>query len=853
MPHTINGIGTWYWGKRNVYARRGTCEFCNRVVTLESYDTTLYFVLLFLPIIPIKRKRVIGECGACRRHRVVDLNKWETARAHDIAAAMEAFEQTPTNVEVAQRALGTALAYEDEVSFLGLAELVESHLPHDPLVQAAMGDGFRFFGRMEAAEEAYRHSLQLRDDPKVRQALAFQLMRDGQPDQALLLLSNVLSQHRSVDIEWCFLLVESYQSQGLHDQAMALLDEWAAALPGLEKNKEFIRYHKLSQKRQASGTAVVSANLKPERGGGSGKSFNVTGRFARWFAPILIAAGSLIYVAVCFHMGENRPVHVVNGLDVAYSMTIGDQTVTVPAQGHLYIQISEGDLKLHVNDAARHIEPATVHISTPFWGRAFNSRMFIINPDRTAVLTWEKTWYAPEGAATRSPEAKLHVGSILYDFDGIDYPFEPFPHSIQMDTNQSAVERTRVSLLAFDNPLNAPNTIEHYCDRAAAMQYMQRKLRNEPQAPRNVIWLSVLEDQLPSEQFLNFCKSMLRERPVPLHFHRSYQDMQERLHPEYDLEAEYRAYAAKEPENAELIYLEGRVTKDRAKKNRLFAAAASAEPPCAMAANALAWDAMMIGDFEHATTLADQANQLQQHDLVIELTLIESLFASRRFDDLLKLLAKIQNDNPHDVMTRLHRLRALILAGKPTDVQLALDDLKQFYREAYGPDSAVQADLLADTQASYARGRVSEYVRAARQSIEPHLKWAAEVTAGSWVASAPLLEKVEKPPAVDHLLMAAGALTINQRQLAKSQIDKAVALLRDGSPEERRLADWLSDSQPCNAEDALAISMLPEQKRVVLTLLGLKFPQEKQRFFELARKLNFMPTFPKLTLDEMLK
>ena len=52
MPYTMNGIGTWYWGQRNVQSRMGLCESCGRYGELKSYDTTLYIVVFFLPVIP---------------------------------------------------------------------------------------------------------------------------------------------------------------------------------------------------------------------------------------------------------------------------------------------------------------------------------------------------------------------------------------------------------------------------------------------------------------------------------------------------------------------------------------------------------------------------------------------------------------------------------------------------------------------------------------------------------------------------------------------------------------------------------------------------------------------------------
>ena len=50
MPSTVNGIGTWYYGKSNLVTRNDTCEFCHNYAELKSYDTTLYFVVVFIPL-----------------------------------------------------------------------------------------------------------------------------------------------------------------------------------------------------------------------------------------------------------------------------------------------------------------------------------------------------------------------------------------------------------------------------------------------------------------------------------------------------------------------------------------------------------------------------------------------------------------------------------------------------------------------------------------------------------------------------------------------------------------------------------------------------------------------------------
>ena len=60
MPTTVNGIGTHYYGKSNTAVRNGRCNSCGRICQLTSYDTRLWFVVVFVPLIPLGRKRVIG-------------------------------------------------------------------------------------------------------------------------------------------------------------------------------------------------------------------------------------------------------------------------------------------------------------------------------------------------------------------------------------------------------------------------------------------------------------------------------------------------------------------------------------------------------------------------------------------------------------------------------------------------------------------------------------------------------------------------------------------------------------------------------------------------------------------------
>ena len=77
MPTTVNGIGTRYCGKKNPSTRHDTCSNCGREVELRSYDTTLFFVFLFIPLIPLGKKRVIDECPRCTSHHAMPLGDYQ--------------------------------------------------------------------------------------------------------------------------------------------------------------------------------------------------------------------------------------------------------------------------------------------------------------------------------------------------------------------------------------------------------------------------------------------------------------------------------------------------------------------------------------------------------------------------------------------------------------------------------------------------------------------------------------------------------------------------------------------------------------------------------------------------------
>src|SRR5262245_3242462 len=105
MPSTVNGCGTHYYGKSNVKTRNGVCRRCHREANLVSYDTRLFIVVVFVPVWPLGRKRIIDSCPFCTGHYAISARQWEVGGQLNLSDALTRFTEDPS-AESAARAHG---------------------------------------------------------------------------------------------------------------------------------------------------------------------------------------------------------------------------------------------------------------------------------------------------------------------------------------------------------------------------------------------------------------------------------------------------------------------------------------------------------------------------------------------------------------------------------------------------------------------------------------------------------------------------------------------------------------------------------------------------------------------------
>ncbi|MHB8900913.1 MAG: hypothetical protein ACYC6Y_19370 [Thermoguttaceae bacterium] len=155
MPSTVNGIGTSYFLKQNRCYSIGSCENCGSLGWLSDYTTYKCVCVLFIPVIPYGRARVINYCPSCTRHRVMSHRNYADAVATQLSEAHRAWEADPANTGAVSALCNVLIATGQSNKVDELLQLTQATLPEE---DAALIDLRRKIAakKGQAALEAYR-------------------------------------------------------------------------------------------------------------------------------------------------------------------------------------------------------------------------------------------------------------------------------------------------------------------------------------------------------------------------------------------------------------------------------------------------------------------------------------------------------------------------------------------------------------------------------------------------------------------------------------------------------------------------------------------------------------------------
>ena len=258
MPATINGIGTQYYGRKNARQYQGMCEACKRSVTLTDYETGYYFVVLFIPIIPLGRKQILSDCPVCRRHRVVPLKQWETMREESLESGLNDLAENMDDPQTAIELLGRMTFFNRMDEAMDLAAATANQHAEDYDTQLSLGAWYEQQGRQPLADECYDRAVSLDPQhPTSKRIQGIDALQAGKPNDAKTLFEPLRNDVNVYDPAVFYMLASAYQAQDMHAEAIEEFRDLIERNPAYGKDNSVRKAVKKSEKALGAATSIL--------------------------------------------------------------------------------------------------------------------------------------------------------------------------------------------------------------------------------------------------------------------------------------------------------------------------------------------------------------------------------------------------------------------------------------------------------------------------------------------------------------------------------------------------------------------------------------------------------------------
>lgn len=261
MPITINGIGTQYYFKRNLVTNPGVCPHCHRQASLSDYDVGLFFVVFYIPLIPLGRQMIIGECNACHMHQTMPLKQWEQLREDSISNGLDRLGRTPNSAEAALALLGTYSTFNQLADAWDLAAAIRATHANDYDTMLTLGAWFESRQHATQANDCFQAAVRL--DPERISSKRIRLFdaMDAKRINEVQVLAEALLQHGAGEHQAVLQLAANFfVQQQKFAEAYSLFKKLLERFPDLKKDKEFRR-----SAREAEQGVGLPATLVPAK------------------------------------------------------------------------------------------------------------------------------------------------------------------------------------------------------------------------------------------------------------------------------------------------------------------------------------------------------------------------------------------------------------------------------------------------------------------------------------------------------------------------------------------------------------------------------------------------------------
>jgi tetratricopeptide (TPR) repeat protein len=833
MPTAVNGIGTHYYGKKNLDVRTAPCRFCRRVGGLRSYDTRLWFVVVFIPVIPLGRKRIIDECPSCTKHMVANAAAYEQARQLAVSASLEQFRSDPSS-DAALQAHANLLAFHEHEQAAAFRASALERFPDHAGLRVGLASQLVQASAFEPAVALFEEALELEPDlPEARVGVARRKMAIGELDEARDLLDFLeepgAGQHHPlgpIDV-----LSDLYQKQGRHEEALALAEVLLREIPQAGRQHAFRSFVQKSEKALGRMETMLPPMQHSLRG-----IFHAEGSpYPPWARKLtlagvvvgLLAAGLLLNNE---YIRRHRTIHVVNACGKPVQVRVDDGPPrSIDTLGRL--DVAEGRHRLRLSGAVD--ETRDVDVRDSFFRRWTHTPLWALNPGGEAVFDDVTLYYARQPPPARH---RLIVGTPFVTAPHVDYAFVDPPNQLKLEKGGGQVEK--IAFRWFRGRDDEAFQAALATDREGAFAFAERRLRRFPD--QKALFDQYLGQVLTSDRprGIAFLKSGLDRRPVLVTWHRAYQTLAGGGGDDKDLVALYDRYLASEPSSAALLYLRGRVEPDPARERDYFRRASEADPRLPWPWLSLAREAEAKGDWGESLRLLRKADGPETREERLDDLLHVARLATGDAESLVRDDQARLRANPTDPNTMILLGESLAASGRPERITAELNAwshrLPPEQRDAWV--RPVRAISL------YQAGKFAECEQLCRtlpgfQSgpLRVHALL-AQGKAGQVAADATFARAWDDPYCL--LAESLGLDLAGEPEEAARWRERACRELETLTADTRRVAKALEAPGPVPLDVLDRVYVGPEQRALIFAVLAARFPAKRAEYLAAAARFN---------------
>ncbi|TAL05226.1 MAG: tetratricopeptide repeat protein [Verrucomicrobia bacterium] len=850
MPSTYNGIGTHYYGRKNIQKRVGTCQSCGRTVELTSYDTRLWFVIVFVPIIPLGRKRIIDHCPACTRHYAVEAEKWETARQLEVSGAQEKFRTDPS-AENAIAVHQQLLYFHQADQAAEFQKTLVAKFPDHAKVQAYLGAALSHLGKVKDAEPFFAHALELRPDlPEARIGVARSHLRAGKLDEARALLDFLEKPGASqlYSLEPLETLARAYQYAGRHAAALTVFAALLKELPKLGEEKWFRQLVGKSEDTSRGQPSLLpklkftwkrffSIQRSPQPVAGprlTWRSLMVLG--------IVLGVVAILFLIANEYIRRHRTLHIVSAFKTPALVEVRNAGLVRTTQRIVELPLPEG--RYHATITGPVKQEVDFEIRGSYWSRWFDDPAWVLNVGGSAILDRVDATYL------QNPQPVTHTfyfGDTFYALGGITHPFRDLPEKANVGTHYMGLDLFR----------QEPTALFYYFAQrknfAEALRLAETRLRVQPDDEGLLgLYFNTVQLQNQLDRAEKFLRPGLTNRPVLVQWHRFYQSLHRDAPHDAQLAAFYDHELESEPTNSALLYLRGRVAPNRAESRTWFQRAGDADPKNPFPFFALGFDHAAMGDWPAARTFFAHACELQPKQPAFVESFNQARLALGEYAALEKELRELLAREAFHYSAAHELCDVLVAQGRNAD---AAEFVRQFTavaasraREASRePNLGLRRHLLYATKDFAALEKES----AGAGLDDAYPRFTALMELGGLDDATRLFpldsQTISNP---FHYLQLAIAYRLAGRTSEAGQWQsRAATLLAAGDGDMARAAATLRSATPPTRAELDEIAVAVESKACLLAALAQLHPANRAEFAAQSRRLNVVWTFPHHLLD----